>query len=221
MPGVARRRRGDAQPGHAADVQADEPRTQRRRRAGAPRRVERVPERPRVRARAQAGLGHHALEGRHGAARAHPRARGRSPHAARHEGARGGHPGARREARDPPGPRARARGQGRDEARLPPGPGGSPRAAREGVRQRPGVPRLRDGHPDVRRRRLHARLPGRAVLPGREDLQHLRGDEPHPGDGPRRPQARAARGREPAGVFGRPRAVRAEAPRATRRSARR
>ena len=56
-----------------------------------------------------------------------------------------------------------------------------------------GVPRLRDRDPDVRRRRLHEGLPRRAVLPRREDLLDLRRDEPHPGDGPRRAQARARR----------------------------
>ena len=50
----------------------------------------------------------------------------------------------------------RSRGKDDAKARLPPGPGRSARAAREGVRLRPGVPRLRDGDPDLRRRRLHA-----------------------------------------------------------------
>ena len=53
-----------AQPGHAADVQDDEQRAHRGGRAGHQRRVERVPERARVREGAQAGRDHHALEGR-------------------------------------------------------------------------------------------------------------------------------------------------------------
>ena len=109
----------------------------------------------------------------------------------------------------------RAARQGRSEGRLPPGPGRPAGAAGEGVRQRPGLPRLRDGDPDVRRRRLHAGLPRRAVLPRREDLQHLRGHEPHPGDGSRRAQARTGGRREPAGLPGRRRALRAEAHGAT------
>ncbi len=51
MHRLARRRRREAEPGHAADVQADEQRAHRRRHPGAQRRVERVPERARVRAR--------------------------------------------------------------------------------------------------------------------------------------------------------------------------
>ena len=64
---------------------------------------------------AQAGLDHHALEGRDGAARADHRARRRAPHAARHEGARRRHPRARRQARAPPG-LACARSRGKDDA---------------------------------------------------------------------------------------------------------
>ena len=35
----------------------------------------------------------------------------------------------------------------------------------------------RAGHPDPRRQRLHPRLPGRALAPGRQDLHHLRGHQ--------------------------------------------
>jgi hypothetical protein len=80
--------------------------------------------------------------------------------------------------------RARRRG-----GRLPPRPGRSAHAAREGLRERPGVPHLRDRHPDVRRRGYTQGLPGRAVLPRLQDLLDLRGHQPHPGDGPRGPQA--------------------------------
>ncbi len=207
MRRLAGRRRQQAEPGHAADVQADEQRAHRRGRAGHQRRVERLPQRARVRQGAQARLEHHPLEGRDRAARADHRARRRSPDAARHEVAGGGHPRARRQARPSPGLRARdsrvergsQRGR-RGEGGLPPGPGGPARAAREGVRERSGLSRLRDGDPDVRRRRVHEGLPGRAVLPRREDFQHLRGHEPYPGDGPRRPEARPERRRQPSGV---------------------
>ena len=112
-----------------------------------------------------------------------------------------------------------ARGQGRREGRLPPGPGRPARAARQGLRLRPGVPRLRDRDPDLRRRRLHAGLPGRAVLPRREDLLDLRGHEPHPGDGPRRPQAGQAGGANLQAFLGDVGEVRRRATRRTRRSA--
>ena len=107
LPRLARRRRREAQPGHAADVQADEQRAHRRRHPGPRRRVDRVPERARVREGPQAGREHGALEGPDGAARAHHRARRRAPHAARHEVAGRGHPRAHREARAPPRLRSR------------------------------------------------------------------------------------------------------------------
>ncbi len=75
--------------------------------------------------------------------------------------------------------------------RLPPGAGRPAHADREGVRLRPGVPRRRDGHPDLRRRRLRRGPSGRAVPARREDLLDLRGHQPHPGPRPRRPQAAA------------------------------
>ena len=84
------------------------------------------------------------------------------------------------------GPRPRAGRAGRRRGRPPPGPGGSAHAAGEGLQLRPGVPRGRDGHADLRRRRLRRGLSGRAVLPRRQDLLDLRGHQPHPGDGSRR-----------------------------------
>ena len=48
--------------------------------------------------------------------------------------------------------------------------------------------------------RVYAGLSGRAVLPRREDFFDLRGDEPHPVDGPRGSQARSSRRRERASV---------------------
>ena len=76
----------EAQQGHAADVHDDERRAHRRRHAGRRGRVDRVPERARVREGAQAGRVDHALEGRDRAARGHHRARRRAAHAPRHEG---------------------------------------------------------------------------------------------------------------------------------------
>ena len=86
-------------------------------RAGHQRRVERVPQRARVRQGAQAGLRHHALEGRDRAARPHHRARRRAPDAARHEGARRRHPRARGEARRTTRTRC-ARSTGKDEQKV-------------------------------------------------------------------------------------------------------
>ena len=151
---------------------------------------------------AQAGQLDQAVEGRDRAARADHRARRRPAHAARHEGARRGHPRARREADDAHRSRERDREDRRRQGarRVPPGSGRSARAAAQGVRQRSGVLDLRDRDPGLRRRRLPQGLARRAVLPRLEDLLDLRGHQPHPGDGPRRPQADAARRRERAGV---------------------
>ena len=153
----------------------------------------RVPERARVRARsASRARTITQLEGPDRAARADHRAPRRAPHAARHEGARRGHPRARRQARRCTSDRADALArQGR--RRRPPttrarSTCSSPLVKAYGSDQ--ALPRLRDRDPDLRRRRLPQGLPGRAVLPRREDLLDLRGHEPHPGDGPRRPQAR-------------------------------
>ena len=44
------------------------------------------------------------------------------------------------------------------------------------------------GDPGLRRRRLPQGPPGGAVRARREDLQHLRGHQPHPGDGPGGPE---------------------------------
>ena len=76
-------------------------------------------------------------------------------------------------------------------------------AAGEVLRQRRGLPALRGGAAGVRRRRLHPRLPGRAVPARLEDLLHLRGHQPHPGHGPRGSQARPGWRREPPGLHGR------------------
>ena len=112
LPRRARRR--PAAPGHAADVPDDERRAHRGRRAGRRRRLDRVPERARVRARAQAGLVGQALQGPERAARADHRARRRPPHAARDEGQGRGHARARG-ASSPSTPTWRARSPRRDD----------------------------------------------------------------------------------------------------------
>ncbi len=61
LPRLARGRRVEAEPGHAADVQADEQRAHRRRHPGPGRRVDRVPQRGGVREGAQAGREHGPL----------------------------------------------------------------------------------------------------------------------------------------------------------------
>ena len=151
---------------------------------------------------AQAGQLDQAVEGRDRAARADHRAPRRAPHAARHEGARRGHPRARGQADDAHRSRQRDREDRRRQGRrrVPQRPGRSAGAAAQGVRQRSGVPDLRDRDPGLRRRRLPQGLAGRAVLPRLEDLLDLRGHQPHPGDGSGRPQADAARRRQRPGV---------------------
>ncbi len=60
---------------------------------------------------------------------------------------------------------------------------------REGVHDRPRLPRLLRRHAGARRLRLHRALP-RQPVPARLPHQHdLRGHQRHPGPGPRRPQA--------------------------------
>ena len=75
------------------------------------------------------------------------------------------------------------------------------RGGREGqaVRVRDRAPRDRRGDPDPRRLRLHEGVPGRALLPGREDHGDLRGHERDPAArhralDPRAPAARARAG---------------------------
>ena len=91
-----------------------------------------------------------------------------------------------------PGGGLHARGHARRGRRGPPadlargldGPAGQAARQCRGIDVQAGRggdrgPGDRAGHPDPGRQRVHARLPGRAVAPGRQDLHHLRG---HLGD---------------------------------------
>ena len=106
------------EPGHAPDVPHDERRAHRRGHPGPGGRLERVPERARVREGSQAGLALHPVQGSQGAARGDHRAPRRAPHAARDEGHHRGHPRAGGEARFAPRPVGRAGRQRR--RRRPP-----------------------------------------------------------------------------------------------------
>ena len=168
----------------------DERRAHRRRHAGLLGGVERVLERARVREGAQAGLVDQAFEGPDGAARADHRARRRAPHAPRHEVARRRHPRARDQARAPPGSGDGARGQGRQAVAYHQGQVdllvplvkayGSDqgfRVCETAIQTYGGAGYTRD-------------YPVEQYCRDAKIFSHLRGHEPHPGDGPRRAQAR-------------------------------
>ena len=210
------------QQGHVADVPPDERRAHRRR----------PPGRSRSRRSAYLNALEYAKERKQGssikhwkdadrAARADHRARRRAPHAARHEVARRRHPRARREAHDAPRSRRRVAGKDDDD-------GARTTRARSicSCRSSRRTAPIRRSASARRRSRSYGGagytqgLAGRAVLPRLEDLLDLRGHEPHPGDGPRRPQAGAARRRERAGVPRRRRRRSSPRTRSTRRSAR-
>ncbi len=133
-------------------------------------------------------------DGAPGADHAPPR---RPPVADDPEGVRRGHAGPRPLHRDRAGRRRRGRGRRRHRRRARPrGAAQRPAAAdREGVRLREV---LRAAGlavaADLRRLRLPAGLPDRAVHPGREDRHPVRGHHGDPGDGLLLPQDRAGQG---------------------------
>ena len=209
------------EPGHAADVPADERRAHRRRHPGPRRRLDRVPQRARVREGPQAGR----RTSRSGRTRPRPRV------------AIIEHADVRRMLLDM---KARVEGIRALVVKLAHHDDAVQRAPAARTTPRPPTTRARStcscrwSRPTAPTRRFRVcetaiqtyggagytqGLPRRAVLPRREDLQHLRGHQPHPGDGSRRPQAGQRGGANLQAFLGDVGAVRRRSTTSTRRSA--